>query len=285
MHLSRFRTITVGAIFSGLLILTGCSSQEVISSGQNGTAVPTRSSTPSQVAPDTPDPSQTSQPGSALPEPPPFDPDARIIKPSSSASGANAAPAPQFYDSSSTAKQQYYDWWLYEVQVPQDYRDFQTLYTDGVAVCATRARGVGVGAIETVWNKEMGYTPSGASAIIQAAFLALCPQYNLGYETYFDKNVLAFANSAVKYVRFSTTDKKLYEFGTFMKENCASLDVSTIGGTGIYDHMTGLVNANYFTLLGPPADQQVMRVLINEATKAGCYGYTSSLPPIIQSAS
>jgi hypothetical protein len=284
MHFSRNKGLLPAGLIVLALALAGCGPS------YEHTPEQTSSTTSSSV---TTSPSPTSVPTeadeamSAIPEPPAYDASAQPEKATnpSGMEGADAAPQAQFYNSSNEAKQAYYDWWVYEVQVPQDYRDFSTIYTDGIAACGARARGAGVTAIETTWKNELGYTASGASAILKAALVALCPQYDLGYTTYFDRNVQAFASNAMKHITFGRTDIKLYEFGAFMEETCASLQLSTIGGTGIVAQMGGLVNSGYFTLVDGSVDMNVLYILINEATKAGCMGSTTWLPPVVQMSS
>lgn len=203
--------------------------------------------------------------------------------------GANAAPqAPmsssQIYDNSQLAQANFMAWWDYELQVPQDIREPSAIYEAGIIVCASRARGAGATSIEAVLNKEMGYTPSGASAITRAALASLCPQRDLGYRTYFDRNVTNFAYGVKDKITFNRQPFE-YEFGFFMKEVCAAMGTSTIGGTGIFDHINSLVVDNHFTVLGGSIDQVVIRIMINESVKAGCSGFTTQLPPVIQMAS
>lgn len=203
--------------------------------------------------------------------------------------GANAAPDGSgihtIYDSSETAKSNFHAWWNYEIQVPQDNREFNAIYEAGRIVCASRAGGAGVIAIENVLTTEMGYTPSGASGIVRASLAALCPQYDLGYRTYFDQNALKFAQALQSKITFQRVPSEM-ELGAFMKETCAALAAPGIGGTGIYNHIAGLtVNDYFYNLFGETVDSQVLYIFINEATKAGCTGFTTSLPPVISMSS
>ena len=268
----------LAAVVCAGALLSSCSSE---SDDSSSTRVPTSSST-SSTSSATPD--EKSTPVLSVPS------DVSAVEEwEKRPQGANAGPGQpatttQIYDNSASAKNDFFQWWNYEIQVPQDDREANAIYESGITVCASRARGVGATSIESVLATEFGYTPSGASGIVRGALVSLCPWYDLGYRTYFDRNATAFAFGVKDLITFNRQPFD-WEYGVFMKEVCAAMNVSSIGGTGIYDHMASLVPEGYYSLVGNQASEDVLRILINESVKAGCMGFTTQLPPVIQMAS
>jgi len=155
--------------------------------------------------------------------------------------GANGGPAVTtaahgIYDGSLQAKQLFYVWLNYEMQAREDNTPelVAKAYGAGIVVCASRDRNTSTDAIETVITREMGYTRSGAMAIIRSGLEALCPWSNLGYKTYFDRNVDSFMVNIKPYITYKVIPP-FYAYGFFMKETCLSLADS--GGSQIYAHM------------------------------------------------
>ncbi len=285
MHLSRHRGVLLALVACALVALAALTVPTSRAITVESAALPVLSEQVSEYKADS---RAVGANGAPTPKPVSSFASEWLALPSGGVAGADAAPSAQFYDSGDAAKQLYLAWWEYEQQIPQDRRDAQTLYIDGIGVCAARARGAGMTAIEDTWAKEFGYTKSGAAAIAKAALVALCPQYNSGYQTYFDLNVITFSQYVQIYVTFTrpyNAPIEQYEFGAFMKETCGALNSPLVGGTGIYDHMNRLMQQGYFSLVKPPVDSQIVKIMINEATKAGCDGLRLRLPPVIQMAS
>lgn len=200
------------------------------------------------------------------------------------AEGADAAPgAAAYYDSSQAARSKFASWWAYEVQTDQDAAvPADKAYSAGVSVCLSRYRGAGTAAIETVLERDLGFTKSGAAGIYKSALEALCTQYNLGYMTYFDKNVQTMiaavtAPSRVTYRQMPPA----YHFGYFMKEACAAL--TKFGGPQLWNHMVGMSSKLDLMEQGK-ISEPTLRIYLKAAVSSGCTGLSTQLPPVIQMA-
>lgn len=197
--------------------------------------------------------------------------------PSASTGGADAAPGEVPFDSSAQAKNDFFAWWSYEIQVPQDDQPLDTVYTAGMAVCTSRYAGAGPDAITTVIERDFGFTRSGAAGIYKAAVEALCPQYNLGtYKTYFDRNTDKFIVVAITQMPQYNDVFKVWDFGWFMKEACATMAHPQLGGAAVYQHMS--VQYQLALIQGGRISQQDLYVLIKHAVNSGCDAYTDNLP-------
>lgn len=202
--------------------------------------------------------------------------------------GAKAGPdvtstSHPIYDPSLDAKKRFFLWINYELQTKEDANLVESgsdkTYNAGIVVCGSRNSNVGTDSIEAVITREMGYTRSGSTAIIKSALMAMCPWYDLGYKTYFDRNVDAFM-VAVSPPRLTYPNGMYpyYEYGYFMKEVCGVMAAD--GGTVVYDHMRA--ETNFALTEAGNVKEQVLFIYIKEAVNAGCLGYFDNLPPVIQ---
>jgi hypothetical protein len=196
-----------------------------------------------------------------------------------SASGAD--PAAGVYDPSAQARANFLAWWNYEAQVALDVsRPADEVYRAGISVCEQREQGVDTDVIQRLITRDNGYTGSGAAGIYQAALQSLCPNFNAGYKTNFDRNTdLAYAAITAR-VTYSPVPWPLFDFGFFMKEACAFMGSVPASGTQIYAHLRG---STQLALVEQGNVQvAVLNIYIKEAVNAGCTIMNDQLPPVIQ---
>jgi hypothetical protein len=89
-----------------------------------------------------------------------------------------------------TTWQRFFVEYRYEAQTRLDYtysRD--AIWSYGQAVCRNRTRGYGPANMAYNLNLNTGLDGAGAEATVAAALRVICPRYNTGYRTYFDRNV------------------------------------------------------------------------------------------------
>ena len=188
--------------------------------------------------------------------------------------------APALYDPSPEAAENYRAWVVYEMNQPQDQgRSFEVeTYPEGVSVCSKLAFGLSLTEIKTRLSDEKGWTGSGSQAIIKGAVNALCPRYNTGYQTYFDRNVTAASNALVGALPWDSGFPAFYEVGYFMKAACQYLEVQgsavglmeylvtfRAGGQNQHTHAAGFVQRIPSDLL--------LRRATHHVVFGGCLGY------------
>lgn len=266
----RYSTIgtTVGAGL--LLLLTACGGGETGGGTDPTTSTPTTTTT-------SPTSTEAETPAVSPAEVPPIPSGVNTDKPS--AEGADAGPgAKPFYNGSQTAYTNFVAWWAYEFQVQQDFNvPADKIYGAGIAVCGSRYQHAGTDAILTVIERDMGFTKAGAAGIYRAALEALCPEYNLGYKTYFDSNVDTMIAALSGKIVFKVMPPA-YQFGYFMKETCAAL--VQFGGSGLWNHMVGM-GTQLDLMEGGTVTEQELRMYIKAAVSSGCSSLTTQLPPVI----
>ena len=243
------------------VVLTACTSNVPAAS------VPSAVSVPPAAATAGPSPSPESAPSSAAPST------------RATPAGADAAPEAAIIDASGTAATNYRAWLDYELNSDGDrLRNFETeAYPDGVFVCARLASGTAVAVIESTLSGTKGWSGTGAAAIIKGAVNALCPQFNQGYQTYFDRTVASATTALAGALPWSHGPPPFYEIGYFMKASCAYL--STTGSAiGLEAHL------HSFRVGGPNQstsaaafvqrvlDDQLLRRATHHAVFAGCLG-------------
>jgi len=223
-------------------------------------------------APDTSqEPAQTNEPEANGPAP------VATLVPESQ--GANAGPqAPSqglqgIYDPSQLAYDNFYSWWVYEVQTPQDWQESfeQTIYPLGVSTCGHLALGKRPSVIAAKIATENGLTGSAGQAIVVGAMKALCTKYDTGYKSYFDKNVDAFAVMVQQDLAFSDPKPTRVDFGYFMKEVCWYFTYDRGVRSEAPAAMSALRNVRYLPNVLTTRD--TMWTAINDAISAGCSGY------------
>ncbi len=195
------------------------------------------------------------------------------------ASGAMAAPPAAIIDASGQAAANYRAWLDYELNADADrLRDFETeAYPDGVSTCGQLALGTDLTLIERTLSGVKGWSGTGAAAIIKGAVNALCPQFNRGYQTYFDRTVTSASTALAAALPWSQGPPPFYEIGYFMKATCGYLGTTgSAGGLEAHLHSFRGGGPNQFE----PAAAFVQRVLddglLRRATHhtvfAGCLG-------------
>ena len=189
-----------------------------------------------------------------------------------------------YIDTSVDAQQRFFRWESYEIPAGGFSRGAQADYQAGITSCQMRSKGELPDLVVRYLTSEAGYHGAAAEAIVASALRALCRSGDTGYLTTFDLNVDSFMRRALVLINFSTRVPAYYEFGWFLKETCAAMADPSIGGAGIYDHTVGLTQNGYLTV-SQGADTGAINILINEAVQAGCPGYYTNLPPIIQTSS
>lgn len=220
-------------------------------------------------------PSETSEPQAAGPAPvSTLEP-----KPESKSQGANAGPVVPsqgqqgIYDPSQLAHDNFYTWWVYEVQTPQDWQESfeQTIYPLGVTTCGQLALGKKPTVVAASIAAEDGLTGSAGQAIVVSAMKTLCPKYNTGYKSYFDKNVDAFAVTVQRDLTFGNPKPTHEDYGYFMKEVCWYFTYDRGVRSGAPAAMSALRNVRY--LPNVLTTRETMWIAINDAISAGCGGY------------
>ncbi len=194
--------------------------------------------------------------------------------------GANAGPYPGIYDASATAAANYRLWLNYEMDSDTDLaRGFESdSYPDGVSVCAQLALNTPLESIERKLNETRGWSLTGAVAIVKGALNALCPRYNQGYKTAFDRNVDSASAVLARAVTWSGVAPGTYETGYFIKEACGYLKKrGTADGLEVHLH-TFRVNAPNQTapaaaFIQRAADDVQLRRATHHAVFAGCLGH------------
>jgi len=157
-------------------------------------------------------------------------------------------------------------------------RPFETeAYPDGVFVCAQLALGTSVPAIEGTLAGAKGWSGTGAAAIVKGALNALCPRYNQGYKTYFDRNVDSASAALASALPWSGGAPGVYETGFFIKEACGYLQkVRTAQGLEVHLHTFRLdsINQNQpaASFIQRIPDDQLLRRATHHAVFAGCLG-------------
>lgn len=197
-------------------------------------------------------------------------------------SGANAAPGAKApYDNSPAAYEKFAAWWNYEVMTSTDAAVAANLvYEAGITACGSRHSRVGTEAISTVLERDLGFTRSGAAGIYKSALEALCPQYNLGYQTELDKNTTKMMEALKARITFKPVPP-YHQFGFFLKEACAALAKS--GGPQLWDHMV-LMRTQLALMEKGKISPDILRIYIKAAVSSGCSALTTQLPPLIQMA-
>jgi len=89
-----------------------------------------------------------------------------------------------------TTWQRFFAVYNYEAQTRLDaeYRA-SAIWSYGQSVCRNRAKGLGPASVAYNLNRNTGLDGAGAEATVAAALRVMCPRYNTGYRTYFDRNV------------------------------------------------------------------------------------------------
>lgn len=245
-----------GCIFA--LVLAGCTSAPAETT-VNGSVVDTESPAVPDVA------------GPVAPEAPQDDMPVGDAPPASVGpdnGGANAAPTAQQADT-------FFAWWGYEVQTFEDAaRPLAGVLVDGQSVCYARSQSANIDAIMQMIRRDQGYTDLDSSSLYKTALTGLCPIYDYGYKTPFDKRVDAMMSRLQGVVTFEETPP-FYEYGNYMKENCAYLQ--KYGNSGYYAHMVSMTSLGLITNYGP-VQELAHRLLMLRATTEGCYNLNGQLP-------
>lgn len=195
--------------------------------------------------------------------------------------GANAAPdvqvavpgdISQYVDTSQEAKNSFYTAWVYEVPTPQDWAlDFnKDVYTLGIATCLQRAKKATPAAIAAAWGANYEVTPGGGQAIVASALNTLCPTYNTGYKTYFDRNVDRFMTTVTQKLTFPS-NFTVADYGYFMKEVCWYFTFDRGPRSGVVEAMNA--TASYRNMAASLQNRDHMWIAIEDAIDAGCWGY------------
>lgn len=199
--------------------------------------------------------------------------------PSGQAEGANAGPYPGVYDPSETAAANYRLWLNYEMDSDSDLaRGFDSdSYPDGVSVCAQLALSTPIEKIEMKLSGSKGWSGTGAAAIVKGALNALCPRYNQGYQTGFDRTVDSASAVLARAVTWAGVAPGIYETGYFIKEACGYLKkLRTADGLEVHLHLFRLngpnQNAPAAAFIQRAADDVQLRRATHHAVFAGCLG-------------
>ncbi|MCC6497036.1 MAG: hypothetical protein IT193_12360 [Propionibacteriaceae bacterium] len=194
--------------------------------------------------------------------------------------GANAGPYPGIYDASAAAAATYRLWLNYEMDSETDLaRGFESdSYPDGVSVCAQLALNTPLESIERKLSETKGWSVTGAVAIVKGALNALCPRYNQGYKTGFDRTVDSVSAVLARGVTWSGVAPGIYETGYFIKEACGYLKkLGTADGLEVHLHSFRLNAPNQTApaaaFIQRVADDVQLRRATNHAVFAGCLGH------------
>jgi hypothetical protein len=185
-------------------------------------------------------------------------------------------------DASQKAYEDFYTWWQYEVQTPQDWSVSydKTVYPMGVIACTKLALGNSPTSVATYLTNNYSLTGSGAQGVVVGAQNALCPKYGTGYRSYFDHNAQAFMSTLTPKLTFKVAPT-IFDYGRYMREACWYLSYVGKPST-LFDHMQALGAQGGLFVVGAQAnDARVPRILMQQAVLSGCVGYFNSLPPVI----
>lgn len=244
-------------------------------------ARPTQETATSASVPPAPETRISSRTGQPTPVPPPAAAShATSGSTSTQPRGANAAPDAGIFDASAAATSNYWAWLVYEMNSDGDLRrGFETeAYPDGAFVCGQLAIGTSIPIIEDTLSGAKGWSGTGAAAIIKAAVNALCPRYNQGYTTYFDRSVSSASNALGTALPWSNNAvPPFYEVGYFMKAACEYLQkVGSAQGLEVHLHTfrQGGANGNTMaaTFIQRIPDDQLLRRATHHAVFSGCLG-------------
>jgi hypothetical protein len=198
--------------------------------------------------------------------------------------GANAAPgAPQspnpIFDASQQAFDNFISWFVYETMEATDFpgKNGDTVYADGVAMCGQIRLNKNPRDLMSEASGLKGYSGTGAAALYKATINALCPWHNLGYQTYFDRNVVSMKTGVDRLISWNPQPPTIYEYGYLAREVCTYLKYYQTNG--LEEHMLGLVNKDAAAnlLAYTNNDQRFRKILVHQAVLGVCPGYTMNL--------
>ncbi len=245
-----------------LVLLLGCEAQPPGASPAPVVAAP------AEQASDLPGPSELPPPASAT-----------------ATGGAQAAPAGTVYDPSAEAAERYRAWLDYELDAETDrLRDFESdAYPTGVVVCSQFALRARASEIEA-GLKVKQWSGSGAAGIVKSALEALCPQFNSGYRTHFDRNVDSASVVLASAMSWPQGPPLFYELGYFMKAACGYLRVTgSVDGFEAYLQSFRPGGSNQAgraaAFLRRVPDNLLLRRAANHTVLAGCPGSHRLLGP------
>lgn len=179
--------------------------------------------------------------------------------------------ATKIFDNSGEARKNHYLWYKYEVLVPYDATvDERVIFTAGVTVCVGRNANKPLSAIKKYVSEEYGLELTSAEAVIKGALKALCPWYNNGYKTYFDKNVAIFmtgARSDARLIFPAGYFPPEFDFGWFMKGACDYYNKT--GGTYNID-IWMFQNQSQWALINGQTNVNVVRLYLEHAMGLIC---------------
>lgn len=187
------------------------------------------------------------------------------------------------YGTSQAAQRAFWAWWSYEVQSKKDTKvGTDVVYQAGLSVCLSRHSGVETPIVLSVLRDHFGLTESGAQGVYKAAVESFCPQFNQGFQSEFDKKADAFRAAAATRVDYRPAQPNAFAYGSFLKETCAAVKASKVGGSKLVAHLR--TQPGLELMQNNTVTDGVLRVYIGQAVTAGCHGSFDKLPPNIQRA-
>jgi hypothetical protein len=192
--------------------------------------------------------------------------------PAAAADPPRAADQLDYVDLTPAARDAFARWVAYEIWEPAYSKGASEDFASGVIACMWRHEGVLADRVVDLLVSERGYLGGGAAAVLRGALAAMCPSLDLGYRTYFDRNVDRFQISlSNKGLQFSR-EYLFYEYGGFLKGACHALMSPAVGRSGIRAWVAAGNADGTLTLPGVGATQDVVDIFVREAAAAGCIG-------------
>jgi hypothetical protein len=186
---------------------------------------------------------------------------------------------PDDVDTSPEAAAVFQDWVEYEAEAPGDSQGVERDIFAGYNAClwSSPLPRPGADAVLARLKSDMGYVNTGPNAILRAALVALCPNYDLGYLTPLDKHVDSYRTSLSGLMSIDP-ERTPREYGRMLTAVCQDMRNPLIPGTAILGDIYDRIGSGELTLVSLPLDYHYLVVLIKRAVYAHCSEHIISLP-------